>query len=296
MDKLHAMRVFMTVADRSGFASAARDLGMSPAAVTRAVSSLEAHLQARLLTRSTRHVSLTEAGVRYLDDCRRILSDVEEADAHAKGLFSDPRGLLSVTASALFGRLYITPIILEYLDRYPETDVRGVLVDRVVNIIEEGIDVAVRIGALADSSLHAVRVGTVRQVLCASSDYLAKAGTPETPDDLDDHQLISSGVAWSVGGWKFDDSKQAVIKPRLSLGDGAAAISAARAGWGITRVLSYQVAEDLDQGQLVAVLTGEETEEPVHIVHVEGRRAAAKVRAFVDLAVERLRADKRLNP
>ncbi len=190
MDRELTMSVFVAVAEEAGFAPAARRLNLSPPSVTRAVGELEARLGARLLHRTTRSVRLTETGERYLADCRRILSEIEEADRHASGVHAAPSGMVSVSASMLFGRMALTPILLDLLDRYPEIGLRTLFVDRVVHLIDEGIDVAVRIAELPDSSLSAIRVGGVRRVLCASPDYLATRGRPTAPPELASHEII----------------------------------------------------------------------------------------------------------
>jgi DNA-binding transcriptional LysR family regulator len=280
------MRVFVRVAESGGFAGAARQLHMSPPAVTRAVAALEARIGARLLTRTTRSVKLTEAGGRYLEDCRRILAEIEEAEAAAAGSYATPSGTLTVTAPVQFGRLYVLPVIIDYLARHAAVSAQALFLDRVVNMIEEGADVGVRIGPLADSGLAAIRVGTVRRVLCAAPDYLARHGTPATMRDLRDHAVIGSAGTGTVA-----------LRPRLTCNTIDSMLAAALAGQGIAQLLSYQVAAALAEGHLRLVLDDPEAAAmPVHVVSPEGRRAPAKVRAFIDLAVARLRADPRVNP
>ncbi|GLK67627.1 LysR family transcriptional regulator [Hansschlegelia plantiphila] len=297
MDRFQAMGVFVKVAESGNFAHAARRLSLSPAAATRAVASLEAAIGARLLTRTTRRVKLTDVGERYLDDCRRILSDLAEAEAGAAGSHARPTGLLTVTAPVMFGRIYMLPILTNYLSRYPAVDGRALFLDRMVNLVDEGVDVAVRIGPLADSGLAAVRCGTVRRVVCASPGYVAAYGVPKTPGDLARHRLIAithDGAA----GWRFkgDRRKAVTVKPRLACNVNEAAISAAIDGWGLTRVLSYQVAEAIRDGRLTVILTPFEPEPlPIHVVHVEGPGAAAKVRSFVDFAVDQIRTNALIN-
>lgn len=298
MALFHAMQVFVKVAETSGFAEAARQLNMSPPAVTRAVASLEERIGARLFTRTTRTVKLTEAGTRYLDDCRRILADVAEAEAAAGGSYATPAGVLTVTASALFGQNYITPILTEYLDQNPEVNVRALFVDRITNMVDEGIDVGIRIGDLPDSSFSAIRVGAVRRVVCGAPAYFAAHGVPRHPADLAKHRTIVSTTSWASFDWRFGGPQKPVVRiaPRLSFSSFGAVIAATRLGWGLARPLSYQIGQALIDGELETVL--EEFEEeplPVHVVHPEGRRASAKVRAFVDLAVDRLRANPSIN-
>lgn len=299
MNQLQAMSVFVTVAEEESFAAAARRLGMSPPAVTRTLAALEEHLGVKLLNRTTRHVRATDAGRRYLEDVRRILAEIDEADELAAGIHAKPRGHLAITAPVLFGKMYVTPGVVAYLDRYPEMDVSALFLDRVVNLMEEGIDVGIRIGDLPDSNMNAVRVGTVRRVLCASPSYLERWGMPVTPEDLTRHQIITaSGVSPNVE-WKFQREGAPLyvrIKPRLTVTSNDAAIEAAVAGFGITRLISYQIAPQLADGRLKILLSDfEQAPMPIHILHREGRRASAKIRAFVDLMAERLRADNALN-
>jgi DNA-binding transcriptional LysR family regulator len=298
MDRLHHMSVFVAVAEAESFAAAGRRLGMSPPAVTRAVSALEKRLGVRLLTRSTRLVRITDAGERYLEDCRRIIADADEADESVAGLNATPRGHLSVTAPVLFGRLYVMPGIVEYLRRYPDVTARALFLDRVVNLVDEGLEVAVRIGDLPDSSLKAVRVGQVRRIVCAAPGYLAARGSPGHPEQLTQHTIISASGVTPSAEWRFQDAGrplQVRLHPRLVVTTNDGAIAAATAGLGITRLLSYQLARQLAAGDLETILSDFELPPlPVHVVHREGRQSSAKVRAFVDLLVARLRADPAL--
>jgi DNA-binding transcriptional LysR family regulator len=299
MDRLQAMEVFVAVVDSGGFASAARRLDLSAPVVTRAVAELEARLGVRLLTRTTRSVRVTEAGARYADDCRRILADVAASDGAASGLSGQIQGTLNVTAPLLFGNLHVTPIVADYLRRYPDVDAQCVFVDRIVNLIEEGMDVAVRIGELPDSSLRAVRVGQVRRMLVATPGYLAAHGAPRRPQELAGHGLIQPTGVSPYPEWRFAEGDRPLvlrIRPRLRTTTNDAARSAALAGVGIARLLSYQVADELARGTLVPLLEDFETPPvPVHVVHHEGRHAMQKVRAFVDLAVAALRANPALS-
>ncbi|KQP61688.1 LysR family transcriptional regulator [Methylobacterium sp. Leaf399] len=299
MDRWQAMRVFVRVAECGGFSGAARQLHMSPPAVTRAVAALEDRIGTRLLARTTRSVKLTEAGGRYLEDCRRILADIEEAEAAASGSYATPSGTLTVTAPVQFGRLYVLPVITDYLARHPAVSARALFLDRVITMLDEGADVGVRIGHLADSGLAAIRVGSVRRILCASPDYLDRHGTPETARDLQHHALIgsaSSGLG-EDGRFGLGRGVPATARPRLVCNTIDSALAAALAGHGIAQLLSYQVAPAIADGRLRLVLDDPEAGPmPVHVVSVEGRRAPAKVRAFIDLAVTRLQADPRVNP
>lgn len=298
MDTLHLMTVYVAVAEEESFAGGARRLRMSPPAVTRAVAALEDQLGVKLLNRTTRYVRATEAGQRYLDDARRILAEVEEAGAAAAGINAAPRGQLAVTAPVLFGRRYVLPGILEFLRRYPAVDVSAVFVDRVVNLLEEGLDVGIRIGELPDSSLKAVRVGSIRRVVCASPAYLETYGTPATPADLANHSIIAATAVTLTHDWKFGqdgDIRVVRINPRLAVNNNDAAVAAAVEGFGIARLLSYQTAEQVQSGQLTRILTDfEPPAMPIHVVHREGRYPSAKIRSFVDWIAARLRADEAL--
>ena len=293
------MAAFVAVAEEAGFAPAARRLNMSPPSVTRAISSLEERLGARLFHRTTRTVRMTEAGQRYLIDCRRILSEIEEAESGAAGLHTIPRGMVTVTASVLFGRNVLTPLMLEFLDRTPEVSITTLFVDRVVHLVDEGIDVAIRIAELPDSTLLAARVGSVRRVLCASPTYLDQQGRPGTPEDLSGHDLINFVNQSHGGEWHFSgDGKSQAFKPqsRLHVNNADVAIAAATAGRGITRVLSYMIASQLESGELEIVLEPfTPPAVPVHVVHKEPGLTAARVRAVVDFLVERLRQEPSLN-
>jgi DNA-binding transcriptional LysR family regulator len=298
MDKFHQIAVYVAVAEEESFAAGARRLGMSPPAVTRAVAALEESLGVKLLNRTTRFVRPTDAGQRYLDDARQILGKLQEADEAAAGINADPRGHLTMTAPVLFGKIFVMPHLVEFLQRYPAVDVSALFLDRVVNMMEEGVDVGVRIGALPDSSMRALRVGQVRRVLCASPDYLAEHGIPQKPDDLARHHIVAaSGVTPSIE-WKFGESERAIavrIKPRLTVTSNDGAIVAVHNGAGITRLLSYQVARELEQGSLKTVLSDYESAAlPIHIVHREGRDGSAKVRSFVDFMAQALRSHSAL--
>jgi DNA-binding transcriptional LysR family regulator len=298
MDRLDSMHAFVAVADEEGFAAAARRLAASPPAVTRAVSALEKRIGARLFHRTTRIVRLTEAGERFLADCRRILAEIDEAEASAAESHAEPRGQVAVTAPAMFGRMFVAPIVLEFLARYPRVVARMLLVDRIVDLVEEGVDVAVRIAHLPDSSLSSIRVGSVRRVLCASPDYLAAQGVPRSPADLARFEAIAfSQTGWRET-WAFGSGarRETIGAPtRLIVNTAELAVAAAVAGRGLTRVLSYQIAPELRAGRLEIVLANfEPPPVPIHVVHAEGRQAAARVRHFVDFAVERLRADQSL--
>ncbi|MBT7526928.1 MAG: LysR family transcriptional regulator [Rhodospirillales bacterium] len=299
MDRFHAVQVFVKVADCGGFAAAARDLSISPPAVTRAVALLEDRLGTRLFVRTTRSVRLTESGERFLADGRRILLELEEAEEAAVGIHAAPRGELRITAPVLFGRIYVTPILGDYLDCYPMVNIQTLFVDRVVSLMDEGLEIAIRIGELPDSSLTAIRVGLVRRVMFASPEYIKKHGLPKRPEDIANHQLIKSTSVETSQEWAFQENGVPLsvrAEPRLRMNTNDAVIELALRGWGISRLMSYQVAPYLADGRLRAIL--EPFEMPpmqVHVIHQEGRMVSAKVRSFVDFMVERLRANAALN-
>lgn len=299
MDRFHLMTVFVAVAEAESFAAAARRLRLSPPAVTRAIAFLEEGLGVRLLTRTTRLVRTTDAGARYLEDARRILLEADEADEAAAGINGTPRGHLAVTAPVLFGRLYVMPIITAYQRAFKETTVSALFVDRVVNLMDEGLDVGIRIGPLPDSSLRAIRVGQVRRVVCATPAYLKKHGIPKTPADLAAHQIIAATAVSAGSEWSFTRGKEKTaikLSPRILVNTNDGALEAAMGGFGLTRLISYQVANELATGKLKTVLSdSDDAALPIHVIHHEGRHRSAKVRSFVDLAVEKLRANEALN-
>jgi DNA-binding transcriptional LysR family regulator len=252
----------------------------------------------RLLTRTTRIVRVTEAGARYADDCRRILAEIDDAEQAAMGEHQAPKGTLTITAPVMFGQLYVTPLLARYLLKWPQVDANCLFLDRVVNLLEEGVDVAVRIGELPDSSLQAVRVGRVRRVLVAAPSYLEAHGTPLRPEALAGHRIVSASGVTPVSEWRFDDGGKPLlqrVQPRMRTTANDAAMAAAVAGLGIARLLSYQVAAQVRSGALRVVLEAfEPAALPVHVLHHEGRHVTQKVRAFVDQAVQTLRADPSL--
>jgi DNA-binding transcriptional LysR family regulator len=290
------MRIFVKVAETESFAAAARHMHMSAPAVTRAVVALEDTIGAGLFVRTTRSVKMTEAGARYFEDCRRILSDLTEVEAAAAGSYASPTGTLAVTASALFGQLYVLPIVNKYLDAYPSVSARTFFVDRPVNIIEEGIDVAVRIGHLPDSGFTAIKVGTVRHVVCGSPNYFRKKGLPTTPAELKNHRVIACTSAWASPEWHFAGEQRVTVDAFLQCNTNEAAIATAIAGRGLTRVLHYQIGPALLAGDLQIVLGDqEEPPLPIHVLHPDGRQVPAKVRVFIDMAVSHLRGNRLLN-
>jgi DNA-binding transcriptional LysR family regulator len=289
MDRLDAMTAFVAAVEGGSLAAAARRLRRSPAAITRAITALEDHLGNQLLRRTTRSLKLTEAGEQYIVACRRILADLAEAERVAAGERATPRGLLALTAPVAFGRLHVRPIVDAFLAAHPEVQVRMTLVDRLVHVIEEGIDVAVRIGELPDSSLIALRVGEVRRVVCASPAYLERRPAPTEPADLAGHQCIAFSQLVPGDRWMFARG-HVDLPARLAVNTVDAAIGSALAGGGVTCALSYQVDAELRRGALVELLAEHAPPPvPVHVVYPSGSVLSAKVRAFVDFALPRLR-------
>lgn len=294
MDRLQAMQVFVQVAERASFAAAARRLSLSPARVTRAVASLEERCGAQLLHRTTRVVRLTQAGTRYLAQCKQILAAIDEAEALAASTQRELTGELSLTAPVLFGRMHVAPLLLAFLQQHPKLTARVTFDDQVLDLHDQQVDVAVRIGKLPDSDLRAIRVGSLRPVVCASPAYLQARGMPKHPRDLRAHALVAFGGMCEPQAWAFQvRGKPELVppNPRLIVNNSELALAAARAGHGITKVPSYQVEEDVREGRLRVLLAEFEAPPvPVHVVHVEGRGASQRVRAFVAYAVEQLRS------
>lgn len=295
VDRIQEMTIFVAIAEQASFAAVARQFTISTATVTRAVAHLEKRLGTLLVVRTTRQLRLTESGIRFAVDCRRLLADLSEVESSAAGIHASPGGLLTITAPQVFGDLHVTPVLCEYLAQYPDVEIRGLLSDRLAPILEEGIDVAVRIGELPDSSMTAFQVGSVRRIVCASPAYLAAHGYPQLPNELIDRATITAVVAEQNPDWTFiiDSQRQNVkVQSRLSLTSFNAAIHAAVDGWGLTQVPSYQIRAHLADGRLCAVLENFEIPLlPVHVVYAEGRKGSSKVRSFVDFCVKRLRAD-----
>lgn len=294
MDRLDAMAVFVAVCDAKGFAPAARKLGLSPSVVTRLVAKLEERLGVRLLQRTTRSLSLTDAGTRYLERVRRVLGEVDAAEEAARGEREQLRGRLAVTAPVIFGRLHVAPLLRRYMGLYPEVTAELHLNDRNVHLVEEGIDVGIRIGVLQDSTLIARRLGATRRVLVASPAYLASRGRPGHPGELDAHDIIHFGPTHIAGEWTFiepmDGAQREVrvaVRPRFATNSGDAAIDLAREDGGLVRALHYQVAPYVALGELEIVLAAyEPPPSPIHAVYPSARLLPARVRAFVDLASE----------
>jgi DNA-binding transcriptional LysR family regulator len=297
MDRIDAMRVFVTALDQGSLAGAGRRLGRSPAAVSRAIAFLENYVGTPLLHRTTRTIKLSEAGERYAAACRRVLTDMEEADLLVAGESTAPRGVLNVTGPVASGASILRPILDDYLDAYPAVKARLLLLDRKLNLVEEGQDVALRIGHLPDSSLIAIRIGEVRQVICAAPSYLASKPPIQELADISGHQ-IAALTTFGLDSWSFAPAdphaeiQHVTIVPRLIVNTVEAAIGSALEGNGLTRLFSYQVADEVRDGRLVVVLPEAESPAlPVHIVTPERRLSVPKVRAFVDFAVPRLKVE-----
>jgi DNA-binding transcriptional LysR family regulator len=293
LDKLEALQIFSAIAESGGFAAAARRLRTPPQSATRAIAGLESELGVQLLQRTTRSVRLTEQGAAYLASCRRTLAELRAAEDLIKGTLTEPQGTLVITAPVVFGRIHVVPIVTALLRRNPRLAVRLALIDRSIDLVEEGIDVAVRIGDLADSTLRAIEVGTVRYVLVASPAYLSARGMPASPKDLHRHELILFTGASANDEWRIGSGGQRGmrIRPRMSVNSADAAISAAEAGFGITRVLSYQVTAAVAAGRLQRVLDDAGPPPvPVTLLFQAGRSASANVRSFIDRAKEYFRS------
>jgi DNA-binding transcriptional LysR family regulator len=294
MDRFHELRAFIAVADFGGFGKAADSLNSSPPAITRAVAGLEDRLGVRLFNRTTRTVQLTEPGARFLDDARRVLSDLDTAEQDLKGQARFATGQLSITSSLAFGRSVLQPIVADFADAHPLVSVSMLLFDRVIDLVDEGFDLAVRTAHLPDSSLLASRVGEVRRMLVASPDYLARRGSPKKPPDLKAHAIITHTALTPNREWRYVDAgkpARLTLSPRIEVNDAHAGIQLAEQGKGITIALSYMVGDALRTGRLVPVLFKFSPPPlPVHLIYAQRRIIAPKVRAFLDFAAPRLRA------
>lgn len=299
MDKLKGMRVAVAIAESGSLTAAAERLNLTLPTVVRVLADTERALGTRLFVRTTRRVRITEEGRLFTEASRAILGDVAEMEEALRERRVGPVGMLNVTAPVLFGKIHVVPIVLRYQLTYEHTVVSALFVDRIVDLVDEGFDVGIRIGELPDSSLRAVRVGRVKRLVVAAPGYLAEHGIPERPADLAHHRLIGATSISSGNTWVFHAGKtpQAVkVQPRILVNSNDSAIDAARQGFGITRVLSYQAAPLLATGELRTVLAEFEGPDlPIHVIHRETRQASAKVRSFVDLAVQMLREEKSLS-
>lgn len=292
MSRFESLAAFVAVAEAGGFSAAARALGVPLPTLSRRVADLEADLGVRLLARTTRRVTLTEEGQTYLATCRRVLDDLKDAELAVTGEYRAPKGDLVVTAPVGFGRLHLQPVVLDFLAAYPDINLRLLLVDRVVSLFEEHVDAAIRIAALADSSLIARTVGAVKVIVCASPGYLERHGTPGHPRELGAHQTIAWSTLGPLDAWWFrerDDDQAFTIKPRLSTTIAESAVAAAEAGLGLAQVTCYQAEQAIRAGRLVRVLADFECPAtPVNVVYASNRQVPLKLRAFVDFAVPRV--------
>jgi DNA-binding transcriptional LysR family regulator len=294
MDRLGAMAILVASVEQGSLSAAGRKLGVPLPTVSRKVSELEAHLKTRLLVRSTRKLALTEAGITYVAACKRILEDIGEAESQASGEYTVPRGELTLTAPIVFGRLHVLPVVNDFIARFGEINVRMTLSDRNINLVDDQIDMAVRIGDLPDSSLLATRVGTIRRIVCGSPEYFSAHGTPKTPDDLNDHQCVTfsamaGGISWA---FKSPGRRVKLMTPlcRLNINTAETAIDSVIAGVGVTNVLSYQVASAVSERKLQIVLKDFEPPPiPVHLVHAHQQLLPLKMRRFLEFAGPRIR-------
>ncbi len=293
MDRFEAMTVFQTVADTGSLSAAGRKLGMPLPTVSRKISELEQHLKAKLITRTTRKLVLTDTGIEFLAASRRLIESMQEAERTARGEYNEPRGDLVIAAPIAFGRLHVLPVLCEFLQAYPKVNVRLSLGDFMVNLVEDHVDLALRIGTLSNSSMVAKALGEVRRVVCASTHYLAQRGTPQHPNDLVHHQCIGFNVFDAGYSWRFamDGKEQMVpIRPRLIVSSAEAAVDAASAGTGVASVLSYQAETALRNNSVSLLLrTFESPPLPVNFLYLGQERLPLKVRAWLDFASPRLR-------
>jgi DNA-binding transcriptional LysR family regulator len=294
MDRIDAMATLLAAVDTGSLSAASRALGMPLATVSRKVSELEAHRRTRLLIRTSRRLTLTEAGQAYVASARRILEEMDEAERAASGEYRAPRGHLTITAPIMFGRLHVEPVVLDFLKAYPDITVRLTLADTVLNLIDDHVDVAVRVGKLPDSRLMALRLGEIGWVACASPDYLAHRGEPDSPEELANHDCIMFEGLYSNNSWTFGRDRQVQeisVRPRFSVNSADAAIAAAISGAGITRVLSYQVADPVARGALKLILRALDPDLlPVHLLYAGQSLIPLKLRALLDFAGPRLRS------
>jgi|SRR5882672_822979 len=292
MDKLRAMTIFVRIVDVGSLTAAARALDTSLPSVVRTLAALEASLGVRLLNRTTRRLSLTDEGREYYERCKRVLAEIDEAEAALSERRAAPRGRLRVTASVMFGRVRVAPVVTEFLVKHPAIQIELLLLDRVVDLVEEGIDVGVRIAQLPDSSLIAIPVGQTRRVVCASPAYLKRQGMPKSPRDLAAHRCIASSALGQAHEWSFGGTRpqRVAVRPVLMTNQIDAALDACLRGLGCVQALGYQVQAALDAGTLRRILAAfEPSPLPIQLVYPHARLLSANVRAFVDFAAPRLR-------
>lgn len=299
MDRFEAMSLLREVVDRGSFSAAGRSLDIPVPTLSRKVSELEALLGTRLLTRTTRKITLTDAGITYLAAARRILEEVEDAEREAAGEFTAPKGELVITAPIHFGRLHVLPVVSEFLSKFPEITVRFVLTDRNVDLVNDHVDMAVRIGELTDSSMVGTRIGAMRTVVCASPSLLAGRGIPQSPQDLLHYPCITIDLPMPSSGWRFKPAGSGrmidvPIAPRLSVTTTEAAVQAAIDGVGVIRTLCYQVADAINDGSLQLILRSFEPElAPIHLIHAARGAMPMKMRRFLDFAAPCFRKNLR---
>jgi len=295
MDRFQAMSMLLAVTEKGSLSAAGRELQVPLATLSRRISDLERHLGTRLLIRTTRKLTLTDAGIAYVSAARRILEQVEEAEREAAGEFTAPKGELVVTAPIMFGRLHVLPVVADFLATFPEINIRLILVDRNVDLVDDHVDMAVRIGKLPDSSMVATQIGLMRTVTCASPALLAGHGIPLKPDDLTRFPCVVVDTPMPSSGWRFqsprsDTTLEISISSRLAVTTTEAAAQAAIHGVGVTRLLHYQVAEPAERGELQIILERyEPAAAPVHLVHASREKMPLKMRRFLDFAAHRLR-------
>jgi DNA-binding transcriptional LysR family regulator len=302
MDRLEAMSILVASAEAGSFSAAGRQLGVPLPTISRKIAELEAHLNTRLLVRTTRKLSLTEAGLAYIAACKRILEQVDEAESQAAGEYTVPRGTLTMTAPIVLGRLHVVPVVNEFLANFAQINVYLTLSDHTISLVDEHIDLAVRVGALPDSTLVATKVGEIRRVVCGSPAYFAAHGTPKTPDDLKEHMCVTftalaSGMTWIFNPRGSKTSKGVRPYCRLKINTAESAIDAAIAGVGVTNVLSYQIAQPVAEGKLKVILQDYEPDPiPVHLVHAGHAILPLKLRRFTEFAASRLRKSLAADP
>jgi DNA-binding transcriptional LysR family regulator len=291
MDRFGAMSVFVAVVSAGSFSAASRALRMPLPTVSRRVAELETHLEAKLLVRGTRKLTLTEAGEAYLAACRRILESVAEAERGAAGEYNNPQGELAITAPVTLGRLHVVPVAAEFLATHADVDLRLVLSDRALSLVDDQLDLAIRVGALPDSSLVARRIGAIRALVCASPGYLSRRGTPKSLEDVAAHDCVTFSALGSPDSWHFPDGRSIRVRSRLATSTAEAALDAAICGVGLVRLLSYQAAEAVNSGKLSVVLRKFEAAPlPVNLVYLREQRMSGKLRAFLEFAAPRLRS------
>ena len=294
MDRLTAMRVFVAVVDAQGFSAASRALSMPLPTVSRKIAELESHLGAQLLVRSTRKVTVTDSGQRYYEEVRQILDALGDAESQVSGEYQTPKGLLSITAPALFGRLHVLPAVNDFMKIHRDINVQLILTNHVLDLLEEHINLSIRIGALSDSSMIAFEVGSVRQIVCASPGYLSQHGHPLSPNDLAGHQCITFSKFGAPAEWAFKMPSRKIrhfpVPTRLTLNSIEGAVDSALRDGGLVQLYSYQAAPHVAESTLEIVMAGYEIDPPpVNIVYPQGRLVPQKVGAFVEFAMPCLR-------